>query len=65
MRGSARYRRSEIGRVIRGAEAVGKVVVGVEVDGDSGTWRVLFGGPDKPSDPNVEQWMSKQNAHKR
>jgi hypothetical protein len=65
LRGASRYRETETKRLLKAAAAAGFPPTVLEVDHVTGTMRVLFCQPDKPSDPDVEQWMSKQNAHKR
>jgi hypothetical protein len=51
---------------VKGALDAGLTVRGLEVDPVTGALRVLTGsGKDKPDDADVEQWLSKQNAHQR
>jgi hypothetical protein len=65
-RGASRYKRSETSRLLRGAIDAGLTVRGLEVDPATGTLRLLFdSAKGKSDDAEVEQWLSKQDAHKR
>jgi hypothetical protein len=65
-RSASRYKRSETSRLLRGAIDAGLTVRGIEADPVTGTLRILLdSGNAKPEDADVEQWLSKQDAHKR
>jgi hypothetical protein len=65
-RGRSRFKRTEASRLVKAATDAGLTVLGIEAVGDS--LRVITGKPGepgKPGDADVEQWLSKQNAHQR
>jgi hypothetical protein len=66
-RGPSRIRRSEATRVFKAVIEAGLQVRGIEVDSETGVWRILIGEPGRcaSTDADVEKWLSKHHAHKR
>ena len=62
MRGRARYRHSEVTRLLKGAIGAGLKVVGVEADAETGRLRVLVGKPEVSGGDDLDQWVAKKNA---
>jgi hypothetical protein len=60
-RGHARYRHSEVTRLLNGAIGAGLKVVGVEADAETGRLRVLVREGGEPSD-SVNSWDEVLNA---
>jgi hypothetical protein len=62
MRGRARYRHSEVTRLLKGAIGAGLKVVGVEADAETGKLRVLVREGGEPSN-DLDSWLKKKDAH--
>jgi len=55
-RGPSKFKKSDVMRAVRAAVAAGLSVAGVDVDPNSGKFRVVVGEPDRASTTTNNPW---------